>query len=61
MPVETDQQCPDCDVSLLRGHDRMGYEKIQCPGCAAWKRPSWDELRDRSLHTGSDQSETEGK
>ena len=52
MTVETDEQCPDCEVSLLRGHDRMGYEKIQCPACGAWKRLSWDELRDRPLKAG---------
>ena len=55
MTVETDEQCPDCDVSLLRGHDRMGYELIECPGCGAWKRPGQDELRDRTLHTATEQ------
>jgi len=37
--------CPDCECELVEGHDRMGYEVQQCPGCAKWKRPSWDNLR----------------
>ncbi len=49
MTEEIDEQCPDCEVPLLHGHDRMGYEQIQCPGCGAWKRVTDDELRERPL------------
>ncbi len=44
-PQATLSECPDCECELVEGRDRMGYEFVQCPGCAKWARLSWDELR----------------
>ena len=45
MSSQQTEQCPHCECDLVHGHDRMGYEMFECPGCGRWKRPSWDNLR----------------